>query len=169
MRKEIEKFCDDIKEEYCLYLYNKGSKLAFPYCCKLSADLITSFLKMVCSDKFQYICTTNYRVYNHAWTYYVDGQEAFIIDFTQFQFTNIESKKMKDRSIEIERFKKIIEKEQIVFNPEETYMYIIYDWMFPKEQKCFGVLEEFEGKLNKKSFMEYLEKVYDIVYENTVY
>ncbi len=35
MRKEIEKFCDAIKVDYFLYLYNKGESLAFPKCCKL--------------------------------------------------------------------------------------------------------------------------------------
>lgn len=58
MRRKIERFCNDIKVDYCLYLYEKGDSLNFPYCCKLSADLITSYLKMICSDKFQYICTT---------------------------------------------------------------------------------------------------------------
>ena len=169
MRNEVEKFCDDIKVEYFLYLYNKGERLLFPKCCKLSADLITSFLKLVCSDKFQYICTTNRRCYNHAWTYYDDRYEEFIIDFTNLQYTNEHAKRMQDREISIEEFKYIVSKEKVVFDPDETYMYSISNLMSPKEQKCFGILDKFEGELSKKCFMEYLERSYDMVFDKTVY
>lgn len=63
----------------------------------------------------------------------------------------------------------ILVKEKVVFDPEETYMYITYNWMYPKEQKCFGILEKFSGSLSKNSFMEYLEQSYDIVFDKTNY
>lgn len=170
MRKEIEKFCDDIKEEYCLYLYEKGDELNFPYCCKLSADLLTSYLKMVCSDKFQYICTTNEKCYNHAWTYYNDGEEEFIIDFTNFQFTNVEAAgRMKKHEISASEFKQIIKGERVVFNPDDTYMYMTYDWMYPKEQECYGIIDDFDGKLDKEYFFVFLRQIFDTVFVNTVY
>lgn len=170
MRKKIEAFCNEIKEEYGLYLYNKGAELDFPYCCKLSADLITSFLKMACGDKFQYICTTREGAYNHAWTYYNDEKEEFVIDFTQFQFTNSNSsKRIKNGEVSIEEFREIINKEQVVFDADETYMYAISDIMIPREQKCYGLCEGLDVELSKRSFMRYLEKNYDFVFENTIY
>lgn len=170
MRKRIEAFCNEIKEEYGLYLYNKGAELNFPYCCKLSADLITSFLKMACSDKFHYICTTQKGVYNHAWTYYKDEKEEFIIDFTNFQFTNDNSsKRIQNGEVSIEEFIEIISNEQVVFDVEETYMHIMYNIMLPKEHKCYGLCGEIDVELNKGSFMRYLERNYDFVFENTAY
>ncbi len=124
---------------------------------------------MACSDNFKYICTTRNKAYNHAWTYYEDGQEEFIIDFTNLQYTNKDANRMKNREISIQEFKNIIEKEKVVFNPEETYMYATYDFMHPKEQKCYGIMEKFEGELSKKSFMEYLERYYDKVFDKTSY
>ena len=169
MRKEIEKFCTEIKETYCLFLFDKGKEVAFPYCCKLSADLVTSYLKMVCSDKFQYISTTNSRAYNHAWTYYCDEKERFIIDFTQFQFTQVDiSKRIKARDISIEEFKSFIDKERVVLDQEENYMYGL-DFMNPKIQKCYGMLNEFQGKLNKSDFLRFLELRYKSVFERTSY
>ena len=168
MRDEIEKFCDDIKVEYCLYMYVKDSR--FPYCCKLSADLITSFLKIVCSDNFQYICTTKECVYNHAWTYYKDEVEEFIIDFANIQFKNSKlSYTIKIKDISIEEFKKVIYEETVVFNPQETYMYGMYDEMIPKKQNCYGIIDNFTGGLNKNDFMKFLEKSYDVAYNNTSY
>ncbi|MBQ2882724.1 MAG: hypothetical protein IJE43_02970 [Alphaproteobacteria bacterium] len=169
MREKIEKFCNDIKEEYFMYLYNKGESINFPYCCKLSADLITSFFKMVCSNNFKYMCTTRERAYNHAWTYYNDGKEEFIIDFTNLQYTNDNIKHIERSEVSVEKFRQIVSKEQVVFSPEETYMYLVYELMHPKEQKCNGILEDFEGVLNKDCFMEYLEINYDNVFENTNY
>lgn len=169
MRNEIEKFCEEIKLDYFIYLYKKGNSLSFPKCCKLSADIITSFLKIVCNDRFKYICTTRENAYNHAWTYYKDQLEEFIIDFTNLQYTNSSSELIRQGKLSVEELRDILEKEKVVFNPEDTYMYLTYDWMYPKEQKCFGILENFNGILSKSCFMEYLEQTYDIVFDKTVY
>jgi hypothetical protein len=169
MRNVIEEFCQEIKVDYFIYLYNKGNSLSFPKCCKLSADIITSFLKMVCDDRFKYICTTRVNAYNHAWTYYKDQQEEFIIDFTNLQYTNSNSELIRQGKFSVEELRMILVKEKVVFDPEETYMYITYNWMYPKEQKCFGILEKFSGSLSKNSFMEYLEQSYDIVFDKTNY
>lgn len=167
IRKVIENFCDEIKEDYCLFLYNKGNEILYPYCCRLSADIITSFLKRVCSDKFQYISTTRPRVYNHAWTYYNDGEEEFIVDFTQIQYRQ-DCTRIKDRSVSIAELKQIVENQQIVFNVEDNYMFGL-DYMMPKEQKCFGLFYDFKGCLNKKDFIRYLKDNYNVVNENTNY
>lgn len=167
IRKIIEDFCDEIKEDYCLFLYNKGNEISYPFCCRLSADIITSFLKMVYSDKFQYISTTNPRAYNHAWTYYNDGEEKFIVDFTQIQFCQ-DCTRIKELNVSITELKQIIKNQQIVFNVEDNYMFGL-DFMMPKEQKCFGILYNFKGSLNKKDFMKYLKDSYNVVNENTNY
>ncbi len=169
MRQEIERFCNDIKVDYCLYLYEKGDDLNFPYCCKLSADLITSYLKMVCNEKFQYICTTNKKFYNHAWTLYDDGEENFIIDFVHLQYTNKNARKMKEHEFLNIDFKQIIKMEKVVFNLDETYMYNCYSFMLPKPQKCYGIINDFKGEMCKENFFIYLEKSYNIVYLNTEY
>lgn len=170
MREKIEKFCENIKEEYCLYLYEKGEDIIFPYCCKLSADIITSYLKVICSDKFQYICTTREKAYNHAWTLYDDEKEKFIIDFTQLQYTNEKvARKMSEHKFANEDFKQIIKMEKVVFNIEETYMYECYNYMYPKEHKCHGIIRNFNGELCKEDFLAYLEKIYNTIFLKTQY
>lgn len=168
MREKTEKFCNDIKEEFCLYLYNKD--IGFPYCCKLSADIITSFLKMACSDSFQYICTTNPKAYNHAWTYYKDGKDEFIVDFSNFQYSNSKvSQEMKNKNMSIQEFKKIVHEEVVVFNPEETFMFKAYGFMNPQRQKCFGLINGYSAELNRGDFMKYLILIFDKIFDNTSY
>lgn len=168
MRQEIEKFCNDIKVDYCWYLYSKGEKILFPYCCKVSADIVTSFLNMVCSNKFLYICTTFIGAINHAWTIYDDGNESFIIDFTRLQHTNgSDSDRMKKHDVDEYEFKAIIEKQEVIFD-KKTYE-TEYNWMQPKEQKCIGVKDNFDGKLNYKDFMSFLRKNCDAIAQNTHY
>lgn len=170
MREEIERFCNDIKVEYCLFLYEKGDDISFPYCCRLSADLITSYLKMVCSEKFQYIGTTNRKLYNHAWTLYDDGEENFIIDFTHLQYTNEKNaRRMKEHKFLNFDFEKIIKMEKVVFNSKEICMYGCDEYMYPKKQKCYGIINGFRGQMCKDNFFLYLKKSYNVVYSNTEY
>ena len=167
MRKQIEKFCEEIKEDYILFLYNK-EKPNYPYCCKLSADIITSYLNMVLGNNFKYICTTSPKYYNHAWTYYND-EEEFIIDFTEIQFSSDFYRKNKREDINIDELKKLIKKQQIVFDVEESHYIAFCEMLWPKEQKCYGIIKDFKGELNKFDFMAYLELVYDQVFEKTIY
>lgn len=168
MRKEVTQFCEEIKFDFILFLYNK--KTSYPYCCKLSADLITSFLQMVYDQKFQYICTTSKR-YNHAWTYYRDEKEEFIIDFTELQYkVNADiCKNIKDNKYNDIELSEIIQNEKVVFDPENTYMYLTYDFMQPKEQNCYGLIKGKKMELTKKCFMEYLLSKYEYVNNKTVY
>ena len=167
MRKEITEFCEDIKMDFSLFLYHK--KISYPYCCRLSADLITSFLQMVYDKKFEYICTTGNR-YNHAWTYYCDEKEKFIIDLTEFQHKNPEiSKKLINNELSDQELLAFIKDEQVVFNPEDTYMYICYDLMPPKTQRCHGLIDNCRMELNKECFMEYLQLKFDDVNDKTNY
>lgn len=168
VREVIEDFCNEIKEDYCLFLYNKGEELSYPFCCRLSADVITSFLKMVYSEKFQYISTTNPHAYNHAWTYFKDGEEEFIVDYTQIQYCSNYGKRMKDREVSLMELKQIIENQQVVLNVEDNYMFGL-DFMAPEEQECFGLLCDFKGDLNKKDFMRYLKDSYNMINQNTNY
>lgn len=168
MRSTITKFCEEIKIDFILFLYHK--KISFPYCCKLSADLLTSFFQMVYDEKFQYICTTRPKVYNHAWTYYSDESEEFIIDFTELQYKSKGDtcKNIKENKYSDIELSEIIRDLQVVFDPEETYMFMTYDFMYPKEQNCYG-LNGRKMELTKKCFMEYLQSKYEDVYNKTEY
>lgn len=173
IRKEVTEFCEEIKMDFSLFLYHK--KIGYPYCCKLSADLITSFLKMVYNKNFEYICTTG-RGYNHAWTYYCDENEEFIIDFTEFQHKKSENKKPLEINKKLSKNflldKEVIafiKDEQVVFNPEETYMYLCYDFMAPNIQTCYGLIDNCKMELNKECFMKYLQLKFDYVYNKTDY
>lgn len=167
MRKEITEFCDEIKKDFSLFLYHK--KIKYPYCCKVSADLISSFLQMVYDGNFKYICTTG-RGYNHAWTLYNDGEEEFIIDFTDFQHTKKEiSKRLEYNEVSDKELLEFIQGEKVVFDKKETYMYLTYLFMPPEEQTCNGLIDGCKMELNKKCFIEYLQFKYDDVYNNTDY
>lgn len=168
MRKEIELFCEKIKEDFCLYLYKKDC--AFPFCCKLSADIITSFLTMAFGGNFHYICTTCKGVHNHAWTLYESSEEKFIISFTELQYIDTKmSEKIRNKKIDDKTFKDIIKNINVVFDEEEGYIWKLYYIMQPKEQECIGLVQETNVKLDKECFMDYLDRVYDNVYENTDY
>ena len=157
MRKKIIKFCEEIKVDFSLFLYHKN--IAYPYCCKHSADLISSFLQRVYGENFQYICTTG-KGFNHAWTSYCDKNDKFIIDFTDFQHTNsVISKKLMNNEFS----------DKVVFDPEDTYMYACYNILPPKTQNCYGLINNCKMELNKKCFMEYLELKFDDVNNNTNY
>lgn len=110
MIKEISEFCEEIKVDYSLFLYNykvtskyrpiancpiKKEFLEFPFCCKVSADIITSFLQMIYGEYFQYYCTKI--IFPHGWTEYRSKEEHFIIDFTNFQFKMSDDDKVKWR------------------------------------------------------------------------
>lgn len=173
IRKEVTEFCEEIKMDFSLFLYHK--KIKYPYCCKLSADLITSFLKMVYNKNFEYICTVS-KWRNHAWTYYCDENEEFIIDFTEFQHKKSENnkplkiiEKLSNNELSDKEVVAFIKDEQIVFNPKDTYMYLCYDFMQPKIQKCHGLINDCKMKLNKECFRKYLQLKFDYVYDQTNY
>lgn len=169
MRSKITQFCEEIKVDFTLFLYHK--RINFPFCCKLSADMITSFFQMVYDERFQYICTTNQRAYNHAWTYYRDEVGEFIIDFTELQFKlNADiCKNIKDNKYNDMELSEIIRDSKVVFDTEETYMYVTYDFMQPKKQTCYGLIKGRKMELTKKCFIEYLQSKYENVYNKTEY
>lgn len=179
MRNEIQNFCDLIKEEYCLFLYNyhflredRNTKeyLQFPFCCKLSADIITSFFQMNFGDNFQYICTTKGNVI-HGWTSYSSKNEHFIVDFTYFQF------KMSDDERELWKNRKKKKNEMIQFlqqyNPvkdcSDFDTDIYRNITLPEKQKCIGRRDGYKVELTKDSFLNYVKAVIDDVYKNTQY
>lgn len=167
MRKKIIEFCEEIKVDFSLFLYHKN--IAYPYCCKHSADLISSFLQMVYGENFQYICTTG-KGFNHAWTSYCDKNDKFIIDFTDFQHTNsVISKKLMNNEFSDKELVEFIKNQEVVFDPEDTYMYACYNILPPKTQNCYGLINNCKMELNKKCFMEYLELKFDDVNNNTNY
>lgn len=92
MNKELDDFLQAIKEDYCWSLYSyeyidiessceKKKRATFPFCCKLSAQLVSSFLYANYSDKTECIYATG-RGFGHAWTVC----ENTIIDYTEMQF-----------------------------------------------------------------------------------
>lgn len=181
IRNKIENFCEDILEDYCLYLYNKefGKRINgqpiysnFPYCCKLSADIITSYLNLYFGPIFKYICTTNRKIYNHAWTLYEGKNERFIIDFTDFQHkmsSEIEIK-FKEHMISKEELIREIKKNKVVVNEEQSYCYAVYDIMIPKEQISIGSsFTDYKAEFNKNDFMKFLKLVSEEVYDKTSY
>lgn len=179
MRNEIQAFCNLIKVDYSMILYNhsfvckdsnKREYSQFPFCCKLSADIVTSFLQMIYGDDFQYMCTTSGNVI-HGWTSYDSNNEHFIVDFTYFQF------EIKDKERELWKNRKIKKNEIIQFlqqyNPvkdcSDFDAGIYKNITIPENQKCIGRRDKYKVELTKDSFLNYVEAVIDDVYENTQY
>lgn len=170
MQEKIEEFCEEIKMDYFLFLYNykKIGYLEFPFCCKVSADIISSFMQLNFGDKFQYKCTTRGMV-PHGWTEYQYEDERFIIDFTRFQFelNDLEKKEWRERKMSDSKIKERLKN----FNPVQKDAE--YDGLekivLPKRQKCIGLKSNLKVKFTKKSFFEYLKKIIDHVYLNTDY
>lgn len=170
MREKIEIFCEDIKIDFCLFLYRK--KISFPYCCRYSGDLITSYFRMLYGDNFKYIATTNPDLYNHAWTEYSDPEtkEHFIVDFTEFQHTDCDvAVQLKENKLEKDALEKFIKAQKVVYNPEEVYVHGEDDITRPVVQKCYGMDDNKKWELSNHSFMEYVEKNFDKVHEKTKY
>ena len=177
MRKVIEKFCEEIKVEYSLFLYNhkvpckygnEKEYLQFPFCCKESADIITSFLQMNFGDSFQYICTTRGPI-PHGWTVYISKDKCFVIDFTNFQFN------MSDDEKKIWRNRERTKKQVIEFvqqhNPvqDNSHYFGLEDIVLPREQKCIGINNKYKVAFTKDSFLEYVKNVINHVHLNTYY
>lgn len=180
MKSEIVSFCNKIKNKYCLFLFHNNfgengevQYCTFPYCCKLSADIITSYFKLCFGDKFKYIYTTNSNVYNHAWTLYEDDNEKFIIDFTDFQhgIDNEVREKFIKHKISDEEILNEISKREVVIDVEETYYYGLDSIMCPKEQQCCGVKNNTVKNINlsEEKFSEFLKKVSPKIFSETSY
>lgn len=179
-RQLIESFCEDIKREYCLFLYNNNFGTednpkfsCFPYCCKLSADIVTSYFKLCFGEEFKYICTTNTKVYNHAWTLYKSDNEEFIVDFTDFQheISNKIRERLLKHEISIDELLDIIGKINVVMDVKQSYCYPLYDIMCPKEQVCIGANSNKvkDTIFNKEDFLNFAKKVSKDVYNETGY
>lgn len=172
IREKIVKFCEEIKVEYCSYLYN-SKKINFPFCCRHSADFITSYLKMTLGDNFTYIGTTNPILHNHAWTEYLDSetQEHFIVDFTGFQYSNYNNIAvlLKEKKLKQCDFEAFIVTQKVVYDPQDEAMYKKEDDTMSQIFDCYGMDESQEWKLSSGCFMEYVKKNFDKVHENTVY
>lgn len=176
MRQLIERFCEDIKVEYSLFLYNYKApcKLAngkeylqFPFCCYESADIITSFLQMNFGDEFQYICTTRGNV-PHGWTAYEDEKENFVIDFTAFQFQKeFESDIWRKRQKSEEQVIEIIQRYSPV--EDKSIFYGFEDVVLPERQECTGRNIKYDVNFTKEGFMIFLNNIIDNVHLNTQY
>lgn len=177
MREVIEDFCDEIKVDYSLFLYNhkvpckygnKKEYLEFPFCCKVSANIITSFLQMNFGEDFRYMCTTR-GIVPHGWTVYNNRDEYFIIDFTNFQFDMSDDEKIMWRKREKTK-KQIID---VIQHHHPVQDYSIYDEIkdivLPKERKCIGEISKYNVEFTKNSFFEYVKNIIDNVYLNTDY
>lgn len=170
MREKIEMFCEEIKNDFCSFLYHK--KISFPYCCRHSADLVTSYLRMLYGDNFKYIGTTNPQIYNHAWTEYFDPEieEHFIVDFTEFQHTDCDvAVRLKENKLEQSALEEFIKTQKVVYNPSEVYMYGIEDVTKPVIHECYGMDESKKWELSKCDFMEYVKINFAKVHEKTEY
>ena len=143
----------------------KKEFLEFPFCCKVSADIITSFLQMIYGEYFHFYCTQI--IFPHSWTEYKSKKEHFIIDFTDFQFEMSDDDKVQWR-------KRLISQEEVTkrvhrHNPiQEQSAYVGLEQFVIKE-KCLGLKDDYSVELTKYSFMNYLKSVIDDVYKNTRY
>lgn len=94
MNRELDVFLQAIKQDFCWVLYSyeyvdtrigsyyeKTQRASFPFCCKLSAQLVSSFLYANYSNETECIYATGKRI-EHGWTVC----ENTIIDYTDFQF-----------------------------------------------------------------------------------
>lgn len=168
-KKIIEDFCEEIKHYYWSFLCKKKPQ-DFPFCCKESADLVTSFFNAAFGGGFEYIATTRPGAFNHAWTYGCIENEEFIIDFTAFQFDDREMCD-KIRFGEVTENEKAIflDKQKIVFDINEKQCHICYEFMMPKTIPFHGNVPKYKGALNKESFITYVQENFDIVKKNTYY
>ena len=150
MRELIENFCEDIKEEYITFLKTKSVKYY-----EISADIITSYLNLVTNKTFEYIYVTNYKEINHAWTYYKDEYDKFIIDFTGMQIfynKNIDTKEIK-----------------VIFSADDAAYRTIKEITWATKRSCYGTIEDFKGTLNKNDFIEYANLAYNQILAKKAY
>ena len=83
MKERIETFCEEIKLDFWRYMY-EDEYVGFPKCCRVSALVITAFLQD-CTDEICKCYFSNWAL--HGYT--IIGNNEYVIDFTDFQFSPI--------------------------------------------------------------------------------
>lgn len=130
LNKELDVFLQAIKQDFCWILYSyeyvdtrMGSvhestqRASFPFCCKLSAQLVSSFLYAKYSNETECIYATG-RGIEHGWTVCDDT----IIDYTDFQFQssfNEHCDRFKNYDVSEEELKRIVSGYDIYYTSEE--------------------------------------------------
>lgn len=178
MRQKIEKFCEEIKKDYWLYLYSntfiktgigKEQHAGFPCCCRVSAKIITLYLQKCFGEEFQYYQASQ-RFSMHAFTKYKNTRnEEFIIDFTDFQFALKDDIKKKIMKNELH--------EESVWNFIKPHPVVVdvlggnfgfHNMAIAYKVNIFEKIE-FEPYLSKQNFIEFLDKIWQSVNNETEY
>jgi len=174
---DLKKFCDLIKVEYCWYLYNytdenedTGNKryLCFPYCCHLSANLLSSYLSVHVDSSFKHY-RFNASFFPHSWT----SNNDVVIDFTVFQqkLTQDEKELFLNHKInDKNQFAKFINRFDCYYKKED-HIYDGFDNMYI-EWELYGTkyAESIkEATLTVESFMNYIKSAIHEVNNNIFY
>ncbi|MBV4424297.1 hypothetical protein [Clostridium tyrobutyricum] len=174
---DLKDFCELIKVEYCWFLYNYDDKndatgnpryLGFPFCCHLSANLISSYLSVHVDSSFRHY-RFNASSFPHSWS----SNKEEVIDFTVFQ------QKLTQDEKELFLNHKINDKNQFAqfinnydcYYKKEDHIYDGFDNMFI-EWHLYGVkyAENIkEDALTLESFMNYIKSAIREVNSNIFY
>lgn len=174
-----KKFLEEIKMDFCWYLYsidfNKSTddfinrEINFPYCCLLSAQLISSFLYVHFSQEVScvYDVIANGRGFGHAWSEIHNE----IIDYTLIQFDDCGKELKGNDMVTRERFNQIIENIEI-FHCKAEHKYAKYEGKSDLDdfrvQDLLAVEYAKKYSLTKDGFMKYLEEAV-IIADKCVY